>query len=182
MRFIGIALKNRITSQLSASASLAECATLAAKNNYQIFNFDGSICQVNTKIFDEESDDSTGFTTYLIDGWDENALQSYENQWESTCFALSNKLSVITRDNSFDTFLPSHLFYYCWHYLEKNFPFLVALQEEAYGGMKLMHDNDYHSFVKSVAAVKAESTWNSDMFSHDIEINRNWCKNHIRSN
>ena len=85
-------------------------------------------------------------------------------------FCSFNKLSVITRDNSFDTFLPSHLFYYCWHYLEKNFPFLVALQEEAYGGMKLMHDNDYHSFVKSVAAVKA-STWNSDMFSHDIEIN-----------
>lgn len=103
-------------------------------------------------------------------------------QWEDQCFALSAEVTEVTRAAAVP-FKPSELFFMCWNLNEKNYPFVMSAMGAPKGGIKLLHGDQYKAFVSSVGNAKQDDRWNVEDFpvSDKIEVNSEWCKNHINT-
>ena len=165
-----------------AADDINDCAQKVAILGHDMFEYSTEGCFWYNKIFDLQTGTDGDKTTYKINGYSEAGLSAYKMQWEDQCFALSAEVTEVTRAASIP-FKPSELFFMCWNLNEKNYPFVMSAMGAPKGGIKLLHGDQYKLFVSSVGNAKQDDRWNVEDFpvSDKIEVNSEWCKNHINT-
>lgn len=154
------ALKNVVKRYLNAS-SIEDCARQVSLLGKSMFEFP---CYYYDKVYDFQ----TGVgVAYRVTGLD---TSEYKREWENQCFSLTSQLTAVKAS--------SEMFYRCWNLREKNFPFQIGSSPR--GGIKLFHEAEFNRFTTSVSNMKQSEEYNVEDFV-DIEVNGQWCKNHIES-